>query len=122
MILSKDSCDSEYNIQSYEPGCITINGQPYHSPLLITPHTLQTDWGPASFQDLTPQHITAVLETQPTMILIGAGDHHTMLPLSLENICLAQQVPVDCMQTSAACRTYAALASEGRQITAILFP
>ncbi len=113
MPINEDTNRHEYQIQSYRPGKIIINDQMYTQSLIITNQTLISDWGPTHINEITQAHINRILLLQPEVILVGTGAHFIIPPPpSLQAF--------DCMDTGAACRTFVALSSEGRNVVAAL--
>jgi uncharacterized protein len=54
------------------------------------------------------------------VVLLGTGEKHQFLhPKTVQNL-TAQNIPLECMTTVAACRTYNILMSEGRKVAAAL--
>lgn len=119
MMISKDNNDALFQIRSYRPGAITINDQAYDHSLIITPQQL-FDWAPQWLSEVTATDWPPVLELNPEIILFGAGKKFIMPHPSLLAPIYARKIGVESMDTGAACRTYMALAAEGRRVVAAL--
>jgi uncharacterized protein len=120
MMITKDTNDAVFQIRSYSPGCIAVNDTAYHSSLIVTSKKLVTDWPPQSLTELTPENWEAVIRLSPEILLFGVGEHFKMPPASLLAPLYAKKIAVESMSTAAACRTYIALAAEGRSVAAAL--
>lgn len=122
MQMHLEDDDSRFTVQAYSSGeSVTINGQHYNTPVIISPQTLIHPWRPTCADDLQAQDLNTIIELKPKIVLIGTGEHNQLLPYD----CLASlheaRIGVECMDTGAACRTYSALSSEGRSVAAALF-
>lgn len=120
MILTQDSSDALFQIRAYQPGQITVNDQIYRGSLIVSPQHIIPDWAPQSLQELKPQDWLPILHLNPEVILLGTGDRFKMPPPLLLEPAHAQKISVESMNTGAACRTYMALAAEGRRVVAAL--
>jgi len=136
--ITLDEDYSRFGIYAYNPGEITIirPNEAYNpddddfghktlkkealtSSLIIMPHCLITDWAPRSIDDLTEQHFE-VLAKPPQILLLGTGSGHYWPAAGVLASLTNQGVAVEVMDTAAACRTYAILASDGRDVGAAL--
>jgi len=120
MQLTEDTNNVQYQIRAYEPGKITINDEVYTQSLIITPTSLITHWEPQSLEELTAQHLEEILALKPEIILLGTGQQFRMPATSLLAPIYAHRRNVESMNTGAACRTFIALSSEGRNVAAAL--
>ncbi len=108
-----------YQIQGYHHQGVTINEKIYNHNLIVTP-TYLAQWEVDDFAALHTSHFESLIALQPELVLLGTGkqlrfpDQHLFLPL------LTQQIGVEVMDTQAACRTYAILMAEDRQVLAAL--
>ena len=120
-------------IVAYEPGLVRVRlGQNGESPdpetalrehrrsLILTPQQLIEDWAPQQIAELTADHWQAVLGLQPEVILLGTGKRLTFPPMAILSPCHQAGIGIEVMDTSAACRTFNILASEGRNVVAAL--
>lgn len=120
MEISEDHCDSAYIIRAYEPGQITINEDHYDSSLIVNANRLISDWPPHTTDDLEQSHWQPLLELKPELVIIGSGTQFKLLPAALLAPLYEHKISVECMDTGAACRTFMALVSEGRNVAAAL--
>ncbi len=120
MQLSRETSEALYQIQSYKEGVITINDQEYNCSLLLMPNQLIAPWGPENLNGLKAEHFECLVPYQPELVLLGTGKILSFPSSALFESLTAMQVGVEVMDTRAACRTYTLLASEGRQLVALL--
>ena len=122
-------------IVAYEPGLIRVrlgqNSAEKPDPaapgmleqrrsLILTPQQLVDDWAPQQISELVPDHWQLVLDFQPEVILLGTGRRLTFPPVATLQPCHQAGIGIEVMDTSAACRTFNILASEGRHVVAAL--
>lgn len=81
-------------------------------------------WTPASFTDITRETLAPVFDLagRIDVCLLGCGPQLQPLSLALRAALKEAGVPLDPMDTGAACRTYNVLAGEGRAVAAALIP
>ena len=118
MKFSEADAGSGYLIEGYGAGWIGLSGRRYTRSLILTPSEIIEPWGPTTAADLTREHLTAIADLKPRVVLIGTGEQPTILdPLLYMNL-LERGIGVEVMTTGAACRTYNILMSEGREVVA----
>lgn len=118
MKFSEADAGSGYLIEGYGAGWIGLSGRRYTRSLILTPTEIIEPWGPTTAADLTREHLTAIADLKPRVVLIGIGEQPTILdPLLYMNL-LERGIGVEVMTTGAACRTYNILMSEGREVVA----
>jgi uncharacterized protein len=121
MILTQDSNDSLFQVRAYRPGLITVNDITYQRSLIIAPDRLILDWPPQSFSELKPEDWQSILDLNPELIILGTGEQFKIPhPSLLAPIYSHKKIGVESMDTGAACRTFMALASEGRRVVSAL--
>ncbi len=120
MKMSLDGAEGAYHIQGYSDGEIRINDVRYAESLLVTPDTLVTEWGPGSLQTLSDEHLAAVHDLEPEVVLLGTGARQTFPDRELMLGLLQAGIGLEIMDTASACRTYNVLMSEGRRVVAAL--
>lgn len=105
---------------AYGPGHVEINGERYERNIVVAQDRLATDWTPGGFEALTRDDLTALLDWQPEIVLLGTGGAirfpHPRLTADLINA----RIGVEVMDFQAACRTYNVLIAEGRRVVAAL--
>ena len=116
--IERDSPEGRNTFTGYGPGYVEVNKRRYSSSLLVSAARLVTDWPAASVDELTADHLAAILELAPEIAVIGSGaafrfpDAARLAPLH------QARIGVEVMDTTAACRTYNILLAEGRKVVA----
>lgn len=105
-------------IQAYEPGRVVIGGRAYSEGLIVSPEQVIAGWGPAEASGLTPEHLAALIELAPQVIVLGTGASQVFPGPEVARAALALGIGVEFMDTGAACRTYNILMGEGRKVAA----
>ncbi len=121
MLLNEDTSDARYQITAYDESSITIGATIVQHSVIVFPTKVVDDWSVQNLQELTEAALEPILMEQPEILLIGTGSRPQRLPAALRNHLEQNRVGVECMTTPAACRSYMALLSEGRNMAAILF-
>lgn len=78
------------------------------------------DWNVTTFTALTTASFAEIVEINPEVLLLGTGSKHQFLHPKLAQNLTEKGIPIECMTTAAACRTYNILMSEGRNVAAAL--
>lgn len=130
MQFAQDAGVNHYTIRSYDAGEVCVLRTPdtglspapetLHQSLVLTPRQLVRDWPPQQFDALLPAHFDIFDELRPEVILLGCGARQRFLPPPLLAHLSQCGIPVELMNTGAACRTYNILAGDGRNIAAAL--
>ena len=111
-------------IQSYADGVFRVSGRSYDRPILVSPDKT-TQWSVESdFDALTFESFQSLTDKSDDIdvLLLGVGGKMHFLSPDLKNRLSAEGLPVDVMDTGAACRTYNVLMAEGRRVVAALLP
>ena len=104
----------------YGEGYVAVNGTRHSTSLVVAADRLVTDWPVTSVEGLGADHLAAIVELQPEIVLLGTGrafrfpEPRVLAPLH------NARVGVEVMDTNAACRTYNILLGEGRNVVAAL--
>jgi uncharacterized protein len=106
-------------IQSVTIDAVTIAGQRYLTPVLVSPVTIRA-WQPAPLAALGLTDFEAALALEPEVILFGTGQRHQFVSNHLATAIMRRGVGFEVMGTTAACRTYNVLAAEDRRVVAAL--
>lgn len=116
--------DGQQIIQSYGAGVFRISAVSYQGPVLVAPEeTLPWD-AVSSVADLTIEHFKPLLDRagEIDVLLLGTGATMQFVDPALRAVLSSQGLPIDVMDTGAACRTYNVLMAEGRRVVAALLP
>jgi uncharacterized protein len=125
MKLHLTTAENTYLVTAYGTGFVEINKQKYMQSLVVMANQLILDWQAADLASsdlasLNAGHFEQFIELNPEVVLLGTGERHQFLHPSVYQILTAQGIPLECMTTTAACRTYNILMSEGRNAAAAL--
>jgi uncharacterized protein len=99
---------------------IVVREHVIRSSVILTAAEIVFDWPPARIEELTPQHLQAVLQLKPDVILLGTGARQVFPDAIVLAESLRAGVGLEVMDTRAACRTYNVLVQEGRSVAAAL--
>jgi uncharacterized protein len=104
----------------YGEGYVAVNGQRREASLVVGAQRLVTDWPARSIATLAADHLAAIVELAPDIVLLGTGARFELPePARLAPLYKAG-IGVEVMDTPAACRTYNILMGEGRNVVAAL--
>lgn len=120
MKLHLTTAEKQNLITGYGDDFIEINRQRYQHNLIVTPENIISDWDCIGFTSLSTEDFTEIGQSKPEVVLLGSGAAHRFLHPRIYAALTAQGIPLECMNTAAACRTYNILMSEGRNVTALL--
>ncbi len=107
-------------ITGFAPGQVEVNRQAYRQSLIVQASTLHTDWPINHFEALSTADFEKLATLKPEVVILGTGQTHRFAHPKLTKVLSDQNIPVECMTTDAACRTYNILMSEGRDVVAAL--
>ena len=121
MKLQLTSGENSHLITAYGADYIEIDKLRYHNNLIVTADKLILDWQATDFASLSQADLAQLVELKPEVVLLGTGEKHQFLhPKNYANL-TKLGIPLECMTTGAACRTYNFLMSEGRNVAAAIF-
>ncbi len=103
-------------VEGYGPGFFRIGGVVINGPALTGPQG-PSGWG--GFADLSP---LLALAGKIDVLFVGTGAEVAHLPGDFRAALEVAGIGVEAMASSAACRTYNVLLSEGRRIALALIP
>jgi uncharacterized protein len=120
MKLHLTTAKNNYLITGYAKSYVEVNKQRYAQNLVIMSDKLILDWPATDFANLTEAHFAQILAIKPEVVLLGTGEKHQFLHPKIIQKLTQNNIPLECMTTAAACRTYNILMSEGRNVAAAL--
>jgi uncharacterized protein len=120
MKLHLTQADGKQLITGYSRDWISINNLVYPQSLIVLPDELILNWMVNDFDSLNQANFECLLTYQPEVLLLGTGSTHRFIRPNLIQALTAENIPVECMTTDAACRTYNILMAEGRKVAAAL--
>lgn len=120
MKLHLTTAENNQLITGYGENYIEINRQRHAQSLIVMPQMLILDWHAIALEGLAEAHFVQIAELKPELVLLGTGEKHQFLHPKTYQHLTALDIPLECMNTAAACRTYNILMSEGRNVAAAL--
>lgn len=120
MKLHVDNTSGLNLFTSYGPGFVAVNHNRYERNLLVLPEQVELDWTLHDFASLTEGDFSKLAKLGADVILLGTGHKLRFPHPSLQAPLMAAGIGLEIMDTTAACRTYNILASEGRKAAAAL--
>lgn len=123
--------DSQNRIRAYDTGRIEIAGRLYAETIAVSQADIENDWPVQGIEGLDETHLKrirkTVAATNAEILILGTGKkqvfpHPKLLAGMAQAVFDQPPIGVEVMDTAAACRTYNILLSEGRKVTALLFP
>ena len=120
MKFERDSTEGRNTFTGYGEGYVAVNGMRHTASLVVGGDRVITDWPAASVDEISADHLAAIIALKPEIVLLGSGkafrfpDAARLAPLYKAGI------GVEVMDTPAACRTYNILLGEGRNVIAAL--
>jgi uncharacterized protein len=118
--FERDSPDGRNSFSGYGEGYVQVGATRYTSSLVVSADRLIADWPAASIDALAADHLAAIVELSPEIVLLGTGATFSFPEPSLLAPLYKAGIGVEVMDTPAACRTYNILLGEGRNVVAAL--
>jgi uncharacterized protein len=116
--IERDQAEGRNTFTGYGAGYVEVNAVRYAASLVASADRLVTDWPARGVEELASDHLAAIVEFKPEIVLLGTGaafrfpDRRIFAPL------YSAGIGVEVMDTPAACRTYNILLNEGRNVVA----
>lgn len=120
MKLHLTTAENQHLITGYGEDFIEINKKRYAQNLIVLANQLILDWNATSFAALSAENFILITDIKPEVVLLGTGSTHRFLHPKITQNLTEIGIPIECMTTAAACRTYNILMSEGRNVAAAL--
>ena len=120
MKFEREQAEGKNSFTGYGEGYVEINRARHSASLLVSGDRLVTDWPVTSIQQLAADHLAAIIELKPEIVLIGTGRAFQLAEPRLLAPLRQAGIGVEVMDTPAACRTYNILLAEGRNVAAAL--
>jgi uncharacterized protein len=120
MKLHLTSAPGNQLITGYGEHWVEINQARHSKSLIVLPVRIITDWGVPDFDSLTAAHFEQLALLKPEVVLLGTGETQRFIHPGLGRALTDAGVGIECMSTTAACRTYNFLMAEGRNVIAAL--
>ena len=120
MKIEREPADGRNAFTGYGEGYVEVGGTRYRESLVVSGERVVADWPARSVDALSADHIAAIVELHPEIVLIGTGAHFAFPEAALLAPLQKAGIGVEVMDTQAACRTYNILLGEGRNVAAAL--
>jgi uncharacterized protein len=120
MKLHLTTSDNLNLITGYGADFIEINRKKYVQNLIVLADNIVENWQITDFSALSEESFEHLLTLKPEVVLLGTGEKHQFLHPKTFRKLTENGIPLECMTTPAACRTYNILMSEGRNVAAAL--
>lgn len=108
-------------IRSYSAEEVRVGEHSIRSSCLVTADTLISGWPPATLDEVLPEHLEAIFELRPELVLLGTGARQRFAPSAIRAAFAGRGIGVESMDLGAACRTFNILVNEERRVAAALF-
>ena len=108
-------------IQRVTEAAITINGEAYSHSIALTPEEVLANWAAKPVAELAEADFEYLLSKAPEIVLLGTGRQNVFPPRELLFAFARRGIGLESMDTAAAARTFNVLATEGRQVAAVLY-
>jgi len=96
----------------------------FEPSIFVSPRSVNIDWPELRLHDLQAEHIQAIAQMQPEVVLLGSGAQLDFpgqsLTALLTQTFTGKGIGVEFMNNESACRTYNILMHEGRNVVAVL--
>jgi uncharacterized protein len=118
--IAQEELAGKNAVTGYGEGWVEVNRSRHRTSLVVSASRLVTDWPAASIEALAPDHLAAIVEMHPEIVLLGTGAVFRFPEPALLAPLYKAGIGVEVMDTPAACRTYNILMGEGRNVVAAL--
>lgn len=122
MDISLDKNAGKFVINSYHNGTIVINQQNFSQPVILSLQELVIDKLPDKIEKLNTSMLQKLSIEKYEVVILGTGKQIEFPNWELIEQAQMMGSPLEVMATDAACRTFTVLASEGRNLLALLYP
>ena len=120
MKIEREQAEGKNLFTGYGDGYVEVNRARHSASLVVNGERLVTGWPAASIDALTADHLAAIVELKPEIVLLGTGREFRFPEPALLAPLYKAGIGVEAMDTPAACRTYNILLGEGRNVVAAL--
>jgi uncharacterized protein len=120
MKIARDEAEGRNAFTGYGEGYVEVNRTRHHASLVVGAERIVTDWPATSVDALSADHLAAIIELKPEVVLLGTGAAFRLPEPALLAPLYKAGIGVEVMDTPAACRTYNILLAEGRNVIAAL--
>ena len=118
MKIEREQAQGRNTFTGYGEGYVEVNRARHTRSLVVGGDRLVTDWPAGSFEQLSADHMAAIVQMKPEIVLLGTGRAFAFPEPALLAPLYQAGIGVEVMDTPAACRTYNILLGEGRNVLA----
>jgi uncharacterized protein len=118
--FERDSAEGRNSFSGYGEGYVQVGARRYTASLVVSGDRVIEDWPAASVDAISADHLAAIVELSPEIVLLGSGATFKFPEPALLAPLYKAGIGVEVMDTPAACRTYNILLAEGRNVVAAL--
>jgi uncharacterized protein len=118
--FQRESSEGRNTFTAYGPGWVEVNRTRHTESLVVSGERVITAWPARSVEGLGADHLAAIVELKPEIVLLGTGAKLQFPGPALLAPLYKAGIGVEVMDTPAACRTYNILLGEGRNVIAAL--
>ena len=118
--IEREQSEGRNRFTGYGEGWVEVNRQRHSASLVVAADRIVADWPLASVNEISADHVAAILELKPEIVLLGTGRTFTFPDRAKLAPLYGAGLGVEVMDTQAACRTYNILLGEGRNVVAAL--
>ena len=120
--LSREQPGDKIYVRAVDVNGITIADNTYHSPLILSPNSIYTNWTVNAADGISEETLRPVFEFEPEVVIIGTGKVQHFLDPEIMMLFHHEGIGIEVMSTQAACRTFNILVMEDRNVVAALIP
>jgi uncharacterized protein len=118
--FTEDKPSGNYIINGYSKNTVTINNECYEKSLYLSPNTFIEQVPLQHSSELSLQAINFITDLKPEIVILGSGKTLQFPPASIIAHFANNNIGFETMDHSAACRTYAVLSAEQREVGLLL--
>jgi uncharacterized protein len=123
MKFTQHNNEGQHLIRRYGADFVTIGEEEIHASCIVAANLLLRDWPPRDVASLRVEHLAALFELEPEVVVLSTGERQQFPPLALRAEFSTRKIGLEVMEVGAACRTYNVLVGEERKVlAAILLP
>ncbi|MDW3094845.1 MAG: MTH938/NDUFAF3 family protein [Gammaproteobacteria bacterium] len=116
MHFTEDKPSGNYIINEYSKNTVTINNQCYENSLYLSADTFIEQIPLRRSSDLSIKAIEFIFDMKPELVILGSGESLKFPPAEIIAHFAHNGIGFETMDHSAACRTYAVLSAEQRDV------
>ena len=120
MHFTEDKPSGNYIINEYSRNSVTINGQCYENSLYLSPNTFIQRVQLKLSSKLTLEAVNFIIDLKPEIVILGSGNTLQFPPPAIIAHFASNKIGFETMDHSAACRTFAVLNAEQRDVGLLL--